>query len=326
MIQGIKYVNEGNGDRACVLRYHQAERIGLGFREHNKTAFNEDIAQFPRRVVDQNTLVTADGEIQSKFAIGFEVEKNRLHRGAVKEYPLFSHFETDSSCGYEAVTNVLPLIPKSMWRTKVFNMFTEAKRIIDDRYSPSDDRNGSGQFRCGGHMTISVDGMSGRDLLETLKPYCGIIYALYRFRLRNTYCSSNLFMDEDRSDMVNYHSDKYQPCKVMSNRIEFRLPSKISSTKDMRDRYELMYEMVDFTINDGRGFGMLLRKLKPLLTRIYNGDVEKVKEVTELAKHFQKMLKTRKINKHVVKFVDKYSRLRGHWDRTLLREWDRRNS
>jgi len=94
-----------------------------------------------------NITETGLDEIESRFMIGFEIEKTSFHRRAVMEYPLFKGFETDSSCGVEAVTHVLPLLPKSIWRTKVFNMFVEAKKIISDEYSPSN-RN------CGGHITL----------------------------------------------------------------------------------------------------------------------------------------------------------------------------
>ena len=108
----------------------------------------------------------ANGE--SSFTIGMEFEKNRFHRSAVQEYPLFCGFEHDGSCGAEAVTHILPLVDKSMWRTKVFNMFHQAKKIINDEFSPSD-------YQCGGHITLGVKDMSGRELSDRLKKFSGLV-------------------------------------------------------------------------------------------------------------------------------------------------------
>jgi hypothetical protein len=44
--------------------------------------------------VDRKNISFDGTEYESKFKIGFEVEKARLHRGAVEEYPLFCGFET----------------------------------------------------------------------------------------------------------------------------------------------------------------------------------------------------------------------------------------
>ena len=101
---------------------------------------------------------------------------------------MLSHFETDGSCGVEAITNVLPLIGKSVWRNKIFNMFSEAKNVIDDQFSPSD-------LECGGHINLAVKGVSGEELADAIRPFSGIIYALYRFRLRRTWCQSYIHKD-----------------------------------------------------------------------------------------------------------------------------------
>lgn len=77
------------------------------------------------------------------------------------------------------MTHILPLLPSGGWRTKVYDMMHKAERIIDDRYSPSD-------RRCGGHITIAVDGLSGDRLREAVRKNSGIIYALFRNRLKTT--------------------------------------------------------------------------------------------------------------------------------------------
>ena len=223
---------------------------------------------------------------KAKFAIGFEVEKTSLRRGAVMEYPLFKGFERDNSCGYEAVTHVLPLVGRSMWRTKVFNMFAEAKSIIDEQYSPSD-------YKCGGHMTFSVDGMAGHELMDLVRPFSGIIYALFRKRLTNQYCDGNIEMSSS------FGCSKYTICKINENCLEFRLPSRITSVKCMMDRYKLMYTMLDFAINQPNArLSKFHRAIRPIILSMYEGNVEKADAILGLAVHFTQFLKTGKIDKY----------------------------
>ena len=66
----------------------------------------------------------------------FKIEKNTLSREVLSGrrellglFPtLFSAIENDGSVahngsdGYEAITNILPLLPSSKWRNKIFNL------------------------------------------------------------------------------------------------------------------------------------------------------------------------------------------------------------
>jgi len=308
----ITYTTEGNDDRGRMLTYGWAKRNGLPYRMFDKTPFQHDIKHLPHNELNLTTNVTADGEIESKFTIGFEIEKNSFHRNAVKEYPLFSHFETDGSCGVEAITNVLPLIGRSVWRNKVLSMFSEARDIVNDEFSPSN-------RDCGGHINLAVKGMSGSELADALRPFSGIIYALYRFRLKRSWCQANIFMDTNEGDWEGLRNHvKYQVCRIESNRVEFRLPSRVKSVTDLNLRYRLMYEIVNYAVNKPNGTHRgLLSKLKPILMMMYNNDADKVAEVMELSKHFRKMLMTRKINHAVKPFVDQYGRMNHLYTRSL---------
>jgi hypothetical protein len=134
-IDGIKYTTDGVTNRGTVVSYHRKPNPREMFKGAKATDIKAtDIANL-KAPQKRNLVDLGNGDYSSKFTIGFEVEKNRLSRGAVKEYPLFCGFERDSSCGYEAVTNILPLLPAGDWRTKVFSMMADAKKIIEDRYS-----------------------------------------------------------------------------------------------------------------------------------------------------------------------------------------------
>jgi hypothetical protein len=239
-----------------------------------------------KKVDKRNVLTESLGGFESRFTIGLEIEKNQLHRNAVKEYELFCGFERDGSCGYEAVTHILPLVGASQWRTKVFDMFHKAEKIIDDRFSPSDKR-------CGGHVTISCKGLTGKELNEKIRLFSGIILALFRHRLKNTFCNTNLTMKPNYSfDYFNGWHSKYQMALVKGDLLEFRVISKFESVKQVMRRYELMYELLDFSINDGGTFKKFLTKIRPIIVSMYNGDETKVDEIYGFAVDFQALILT----------------------------------
>lgn len=303
MANELIYTIEGNQDRAEVKQYHHKPNP----REMHKGAKRSDIAQLKTK--DKMNLIKLDnGDYSTKFTIGFEVEKNTLSRNAVKEYPLFCGFERDGSCGYEAVTNILPLLPSGQWRNKVFSMMYDATKIIDDQYSPSDKR-------CGGHCTIGVEGMSGDEIRLAMRGNAGILLALFRKRLNTKYCGSNRRMQGYHDSGVNswggsydygsgqIHS-KYQTALVKGNVFEFRVPSRFENVKQMMRRYELFYEIVDFSINKPNGsHETLLKKIKPIVVSMYGGDETKADEVIGLSRHFRKFILDGEIHPSIAEFL-----------------------
>lgn len=300
---GVIYTTTGNNERGTVHSYHyKPSPLFL-----NKSKHRTDIAGL--KTVEQKTAVKFNGnEYESRFTVGFEIEKNQLHRGAVKEYELFCGFERDSSCGYEAVTHILPLLPNGKWKTKVFDMVLKAEKIIDDRYSPSD-------RKCGGHITIACNGISGDELRQAVRKNSGIILAMFRKRLNNAYCGSNRRM-QGRNDNVIYNStssysysndgwdNKYQTALVKGNCLEFRVPSKFESVKQTMRRYELFYELVNFSVNNPNGsFKTFLKKIKPIIVSMYNGDESKADEILDLAVHFQKFINDGTISDKIQGFL-----------------------
>jgi len=240
---------------------------------------------------DLNSLLLFDsGNVSAIFTIGFEIEKNRFSRNSVKGYPLFKGFERDSSCGFEAITNILPLLPNSKWRMNVFNMMVEAERIIDDAYSPSD-------TRCGGHITLgSFEIQDGNELLERVRKYSGLFYAMFRYRLKNRYCYDNPFMLEQRHN-------RYQVCLAKDKTIEFRLPSRVTSVSDMMTRYEICYLMMKYA-HEGGSFSKFLKDARPIVIRSYNGDVNKAEEILSLAVHMQNYILGGEVSPEIQQFIN----------------------
>jgi hypothetical protein len=299
---GVIYTTTGETRRGQVAGYHNKPQPNF----LNKTAHKIDVAGL--KAIEQRTAIKFEGgEYESKFTIGFEVEKNSLSRNAVREYELFCGFETDSSCGYEAVTHILPLLPAGQWRTKVYDMMHKAERIIDDSHSPSD-------RRCGGHITIGVDGLNGVEINALVRKNAGIVLALFRKRLNNTYCGANRRMQPETDSQFNstsgYHYSsngwhhKYQTALVKGRCLEFRLPSKFESVKQMMRRYELMYELVNYSINNPRGTSeKFLRTITPIVVSMYNGDTAKAEEVLRLARLFQKFINKGEIHQDIAMYL-----------------------
>ena len=298
------YTITGDAERGQVASYHRKpDALFL-----NKTKHKIDIAGLKPKQ-QKNALLVINNEYRSKFTIGFEIEKNSLSRNAVKEYELFCGFERDGSCGFEAVTHVLPLLPSGKWRNKVYDIIHKAERIIDDRYSPSD-------RRCGGHVTIACEGLSGAELNLAVRNYSGIILALFRKRLKNTYCGANRrFMPA--SGMVQYNSlssyaydsngwhYKYQTALVKGNCLEFRVVSKFESVKQVMRRYELFHELVDYSVNETAGtWKGFVKRIEPIIRSMYNGDADKTSEIIYLAKHFQKFINDGTIHEDIAEYLD----------------------
>jgi hypothetical protein len=300
---GIEYTLTGSLERGEVANYHRKpDALKL-----NKTPYGVDVAGLKPAGIRQ-ALKIDGGVYESKFTIGFEVEKNNLHRGAVREYELFCGFERDGSCGYEAVTHILPLLPESKWRTKVYDMMHKAEKIIDDRYSPSSNN-------CGGHITLAVDGMTGAQVNLEVRKYSGIVLALFRNRLKNVYCGANRRMQPEHMDEFNsapmgrgsYSGNgwhyKYQTALVKGNLLEFRLPSRFESVKQMMRRYELMFEIVNFAVNVQGTQKAFFAKIRPIILSMYNGEKDKADQIFKYAVDFQIFINTGVISDAIAQYL-----------------------
>jgi len=261
----------------------------------NDTLYGVDIGMIPKKkqkeVLSFIPLSTSHSGFtefaSSRFTIGFEIEKTSFARGVVKEYELFCGFETDSSCGYEAVTHILPLLPKSTWRMKVFDLMVKAQSVIN---SPCD-------TRCGGHINIGVENRTGEQILEHTRKYMGLFYALFRFRLKQNYCRYNprllpsIELQSYTNDFVHLYHSKYRVALPKYGLLELRLPSRVENVKQLMRRYELCYELVDTAFNKPKTtFKTFLKKVRPIIMRMYENDEYKVDELYKLAVDFQKYI------------------------------------
>jgi hypothetical protein len=155
-------------------------------------------------------------------------------------------------------------------------------------------------------MTIGVDGMTGEELNNLVRKFSGIILSLFRKRLKNTYCTHNLRMHSygDSHGYFNGWHTKYQLALVKGNCLEFRVVARFQSVKQVMRRYELMYELVNFAVNNPTGsHETFLKRITPIILSMYNGDSEEANKVIELARKFQKFINTGTIHQDIAEFL-----------------------
>lgn len=236
----------------------------------------------------KNLTLSTDirNRVLSNFGIGFEIEKNTFHRGAVKASPILKGYEEDCSCGYEAITHILPLLDASTWRTELFEHVRDLEKIIDSNYSPAD-------YRCGTHTTISIEGMTGAEIREAIRPFMGLFYSIFRYRLSNKYCGYDLQMNGEN---VGGYCSRYRTTLAKYRCLEIRLPHAMTSTKDLMFLYELTYIMTDTAVNKpNTSFNAFLNKCKKTLM-FWFGDADKVEDILTVAKSMNRFLRKSKID------------------------------
>ena len=312
----LEQIARNSSGRSCSRTVVQGYQQSPNPEDYSSTPFEIDLRGLnakQRRNNITRVCVSSEYEYGSNFTIGMEVEKSRITREVLRgsELNVFTQLmkgiERDGSCGLEAITNILPLVPSCKWRNKIFNMMTNAEQLIDEQYSQSDEMNSSGSYRCGGHITIASNNHNSSQLLELMRPYIGIIYALNRKRLANQFCCNNVSarITNEGGHINNGTGTKYQPIfqKSGGKLLEFRLWSRFTSVKQMKDRYKMMSEIVDFAVNDRGSHAKLMKRLKPILLSMYNNDNMKVEMIIDLAKHFRRFLILNKINSRVAPFI-----------------------
>lgn len=232
----------------------------------------------------------------SRYWIGFEVEKNSFdgynsEGDYIGEYDLFKGFERDGSCGVEAITNVLALDSVgSRNEDYIFGLFRRAADIIDEEDVNTD---------CGCHINVSAEGIDQYDLFDMLKPYMGLFYALYRGRLKNTYCGNDKAMI--------HKSMGYAAVRVKRHCVEIRLPNRLQSVDQLKNRYRITYLLLYFaTTYKGTEtqYYEFLTECRPILELMYRGNTNKVNMIIDLAKDFQLYLNSGVITDQISSFIN----------------------
>jgi hypothetical protein len=215
-----------------------------------------------------------------KFWIGFEIEKSyfinsygdeaRYRGDEVGECEFFKGYETDSSCGVEAITNILPLGEGIDRFTAFVRMEDPVARAVI---------NAPANSNCGGHINISSEEHSSAEFYDILRPYLGLFYALFRYRLKNNYCRGNIKADR-------FNNQRYSPLNLKYECVELRIPNRVTSVDQLKRRYDLTYLVVKCAV-DKVPFHEMVEKSKPILMAMYNNDEARVNNAMELAFEFR---------------------------------------
>ena len=204
------------------------------------------------------------------FSIGFEVEKEDAH---VKESINYINFknatgwdkERDGSLnsdGYEIISPTYDLYSERLDRDLENDVL---RNHVDAEYSR----------RCGGHIHIGAVGMSGRTFFDRMSPWIPLMYSLYVGRINGEHCKIKLNNDIKHSD------DKYQSVRVLSNRIELRIPNAVEDSSNLLWRRDLMRIICDnLDATPLRVVSMMTDKRSRLhkhLRKVYNDNRMQVK-------------------------------------------------
>ena len=233
-----------------------------------------------------------------KAKVGFEVEKVRFDDATdtgdyVGTYPFFGGYETDSSCGVEAVSHVWPLSTDEDVYTEVFKAMEDSSDIIDEEAVDSS---------CGGHINIShADYPDSLDLLDKVRTNLAVVYAMWRWRLKNTYCRENKEMKKQRHK-------KYSPVCIKSGGVlELRVPNAVKSVAQLQRRYRIIAIIMEHSLEVGpTTFDQLLSKLSNVLWHSYGRDLEKVEKTKDIARSFHKWLVIGDVDSSIEEFVEQY--------------------
>jgi hypothetical protein len=204
---------------------------------------------------------------EPKFYIGFEIEKEDQ---AVKESICINDFEDETNnewrkeddgslnddSGYELISPTYELLPD-----KIFEDIESNSLIVKHINA------GFSKERCGGHINVSQDGLTGMELFDKVKGYTPLFYALYYGRVDNSYCRGKKIND------LKEHNEKRQAIRIHYNRIEYRIVSAVPNVSVLKWRTRL----IEFIVNNPTdspetAFYNIMTSLKPLLTEVYDTD------------------------------------------------------
>jgi hypothetical protein len=169
--------------------------------------------------------------IRDKIRIGFEVEKE--DEDIMTDYECHKVYditgwkkENDGSLSDGGFELVSPLFPLNM---------DIIKHELNASFLPIL-LNANSSERCGGHISVSHKDYDARPLLEAMKGFLPVLYALYPGRINNRYCTALSF------DRYLNEEDKYRAVliKARQNILEFRIFPQVKKLESLLFRAELM--------------------------------------------------------------------------------------
>lgn len=214
-----------------------------------------------------------------RYKIGYEIEKEDED---VLESITINDFECETnhcwrkekdgslnSSGYELIS---PTFDFNM--TRIFEHIEKNEVLVDHinaKYSQ----------RCGGHIHLSEEGLTGYELFDKIKGYTPLFYALYYGRVDKDYCKG-----KKNEDLKN-DNNKYQAIKIHDNRIEFRIISAVPNLDTLKWRTKLLRTILTYPTDDVvKAYYYVDTKFTGLLKQTYSND-----KLTKLKERFVKFTK-----------------------------------
>ncbi len=173
------------------------------------------------------------------FLIGFEVEKVDYEWHEL-------HGETDvlSPC---LKRNWIAVSDGSLCHDHGFEMVSPAYNLTDDSVafgrremnetlSGFSMLNADSDSSCGGHVTVSCDGLDGPELAQRIEPLFPVLFALYPNRVGNEYSQAV------RGENATNTGRKFRAINTLHNRVEFRLFSAVETGGQLMKRAAVLRE------------------------------------------------------------------------------------
>lgn len=241
----------------------------------------------------------------SVYKIGFEVEKEDSEiKSSTYANDLFQETkwakENDGSLdntGFELISPVFPLDTKTTLYSQsvIIDSVALVKNHINADYSTS----------CGGHINISQQGLSSKELLETISGYLPLFYSIYQNRIGNTYSkaqSLKIYLSE---------SDKYRAFNAKHNGVlEIRIFPAVKNVENLLWRAELLRLILNSpTDNHKKALEIISNPKNELhqhLRKVFTPIelLKKVKLFLKYAKQYDKAnIKQQVLNRSIIKIL-----------------------
>lgn len=275
--EDLYYDEDGNGDTLDAWN-----NAGYHMNDDGYMTEENDVSRvcgYHEHFTAWNTIGTTSEEYG--FAtIGFEIEKTDWQGATdegdeISESRLIALVTEDSSCGVEGITHPIACGDYETGGDAIQNC-----PAVDSDYDKS----------CGGHVTIR---MRRNVSVPDISPHMGIIYAMYRYRLNNHYCSGNKRLE--------YCESKYSVAKDRSNGVEIRLPGAVVNRTTLKNRFRIFSEMA-YAIHNHLSTDEYAERIMPILESIY--EPGKLSRILELAKEFQEYIETGTVSTSIRKYIN----------------------
>jgi len=255
-----------------VLSYHSSSRPEL-------TLFSD----LPSGAASEDSL---------GYTVGFEIEKNEVDGATdaghyIEPCTLINNWEYDGSCGYDGCVGVEAI-------SNVYDLHSQRDLLEEHIEEAADQLSAPADHYCGGHIHVKGPGLS----IDSIRPYAGLLFAIYRHRLNTKYCSGNKRLSSSCSGDNNYPAIRVRGYE----HLEFRLVRAVTSGKVLLRRYDLMGLLITAAKKEWT-FEGFLRKAYPILKEMYPNN-EKRSNIRKLARHFQDFLNDNNVvHSSIQKFV-----------------------